>query len=77
MHHCGMAALCVRVGRTVAHIRKTESTYSQEGLARAAKLHRTYMGLIERGKANPSLAVIEKIARVLKVTPARLMSDSE
>lgn len=72
-----MASLRVRFGRTVARIRKAETPYSQESLARAARVHRTYMGLIERGKANPSLDVIEKIARVLKVTPARLLSDSE
>jgi transcriptional regulator with XRE-family HTH domain len=35
------------------------------------------MGLIERGKANATLDVVERIARVLKVTPARLLSDSD
>jgi transcriptional regulator with XRE-family HTH domain len=72
-----MASLRVRFGRTVVHIRKTESKYSQESLARAIKVHRTYMGLIERGKANATLGVIEKIARALKVTPARLLSDAD
>jgi transcriptional regulator with XRE-family HTH domain len=59
------------------HIRKTESRYSQESLAHAVKIHRTYMGLIERGKANATLDIIERIARVLKVSPARLLSDSD
>jgi transcriptional regulator with XRE-family HTH domain len=72
-----MASLRVRFGRTVVHIRKTESMYSQESLARAIKVHRTYMGLIERGKANPTLDIIEKIAKALKVTPARLLSDAD
>jgi transcriptional regulator with XRE-family HTH domain len=72
-----MASLRVRFGRTVVHIRKTETTFSQESLARAARMHRTYMGLIERGKANPTLDMIDKVARALKVTPARLLSESE
>jgi transcriptional regulator with XRE-family HTH domain len=72
-----MASLRVRFGRTVVQIRKTESKYSQESLARAIKVHRTYMGLIERGKANATLDVIEKIAKALKVAPARLLSDAD
>jgi transcriptional regulator with XRE-family HTH domain len=72
-----MASLRVRFGRTVVQIRKTESKYSQESLARAIKVHRTYMGLIERGKANATLDIIEKIAKALKVTPAQLMADPD
>jgi transcriptional regulator with XRE-family HTH domain len=72
-----MASLRVRFGRTVAHIRKTETSYSQEALARAANIHRTYMGLIERGLANASLDAIEKVAKALKVPPARLLADGE
>jgi transcriptional regulator with XRE-family HTH domain len=67
----------MRFGQTVGHIRKTKSRYSQESLAHAVNVHRTYMGLIERGKANATLDIIERIAQVLEVTPARLLSDSD
>jgi putative transcriptional regulator len=69
--------LRVRFGRAVAHLRKTQTSYSQEALARAAKLHRTYMGLIERGKANPTLDMVDKLAKALKVPPERLFTDPE
>lgn len=39
--------------------------YSQEELAHKASLHRTYIGMIERGEKNITLANIEKIATAL------------
>jgi XRE family transcriptional regulator, regulator of sulfur utilization len=71
------SSLRIRFGRAVAHLRKTETDYSQESLARAAKMHRTYMGLIERGIANPTLDVVDNVARALKVPPERLFKDPE
>ncbi len=40
---------------------------SQEELAEKLNIHRTYMSFIERGQRNPSLLMIFKISRALKL----------
>lgn len=40
---------------------------SQEDLAEKLNIHRTYMSFIERGLRNPSLIMIFKISRALKI----------
>lgn len=40
---------------------------SQEELAEKCKLHRTYIGIIERGEKNPCLENIEILAKSLGV----------
>ena len=52
---------------------RTEKWYSQEGFAAFCKLHRTYMGLIERWKANISLENIVLIAKKLDITASELL----
>lgn len=47
---------------------------SQEDLASAARLHRTYVGAIERAERNLSLDNIERLALALRVTPADLLT---
>ena len=46
---------------------------SQEAFGFNADIHRTYISDIERGFRNPSLLVIEKIAKHLGVTPGELL----
>lgn len=48
---------------------------SQEELAHKAKLHRTYIGMIERSERNLSIDNIEKIAHALGVRPYQLLMD--
>lgn len=50
---------------------------SQEALALEAEIDRTYISGIERGKRNPSLALIVKLAERLKTTPHALLSPSK
>jgi transcriptional regulator with XRE-family HTH domain len=45
---------------------------SQEELADVCGFARSYMSRIERGKGNPSLDAVERLAKSLKVPPARL-----
>jgi transcriptional regulator with XRE-family HTH domain len=47
---------------------------SQESLAVDAELETVYLSRIERGAANPTLRVLERIARALKVDGAELLS---
>lgn len=46
---------------------RTEKGLSQEEFARKCWVHRTYMGLIERGETNITLENIEKIAKTLNI----------
>ena len=47
---------------------------SQEALADEARIDRTYISGIERGKRNPSVIILARIAAVLGVEPANLLS---
>ncbi|WP_213074226.1 helix-turn-helix domain-containing protein [Acinetobacter pittii] len=49
--------------------------WSQEQLADHCGLHRTYISGIERGKRNPTLQIIDILARSLQVHPADLLKD--
>ncbi|MGH7514138.1 MAG: helix-turn-helix domain-containing protein [Gemmatimonadales bacterium] len=71
-----MAPLKVRFGRAVRTLRE-KADYSQESFADAIGVHRTYMGTLERGKGNPSLDVIAKIARGLGISLADLFKTVE
>ena len=48
---------------------------TKEKLAFEAELDLTYIGGIERGRRNPSLLAMAKIARALSVPLAKLLSD--
>ena len=53
--------------------RRKERGLSQEALADAVKLAPTYVGQLERGERNPTLDVVERFARVLKVDALELL----
>lgn len=46
---------------------------SQEALAEAAGVHRTYVGMLERGEKNVTIYNIERIAAALGVAPHLLL----
>jgi transcriptional regulator with XRE-family HTH domain len=50
---------------------------SQEALADKCSLHRTYVGLIERGERNLSLSTVETLAAGLGVAVAELFTGME
>ena len=65
-----------RFGERVREIRKRRGL-SQEALALACELDRTYVGGVERGERNISLINIYKIATALEVKAKILFEDSE
>jgi len=62
------------VGKNVRRIRQ-QRRLTQEALAFEAELDLTYVGGIERGKRNPSLLVMARIADALGVALPKLLSE--
>ncbi|MDP3674433.1 MAG: helix-turn-helix transcriptional regulator [Novosphingobium sp.] len=52
---------------------REENGWSQEDYADRAGIHRTYVSDIERGKRNPTVTVVEKLAKPLGLPPGRLL----
>ncbi len=61
-----------KLARNLRRIR-AELGWSQEDLADHAGLHRTYISGLEREVRNPTLAVLEKLATALDMTPSELL----
>ena len=61
------------VGRNVRTLRVAKGM-TQERLAFAADIDLTYVGGIERGRRNPSLLVMARIAKALDASLADLIS---
>lgn len=64
-------AVAKAVGNRIRDLRQKKGI-SQEGLADEAGMHRTYMWGIERGRRNPSLGHLTRIADALDVPLASL-----
>lgn len=62
----------VLFGKGLRSLRQTKGL-SQEDLALACELDRTYIGGVERGERNISLLNICKIARALYIPPSELL----
>lgn len=52
---------------------RAERDWSQEQLAFEAELHRTYISDLERCARNPSIEIIEKLAKAFEVTAGALL----
>jgi transcriptional regulator with XRE-family HTH domain len=61
------------VGANVRRIR-VERGLTQEQLAHDAEIDLTYLGGIERGRRNPSVDVLGRIAKALRCHPADLLA---
>lgn len=62
-----------RLAANIIRLRK-ERGWSQEELADRAGLHRTYISGVERGVRNPTISIVEKIARAMDVDVPHLLS---
>jgi transcriptional regulator with XRE-family HTH domain len=65
--------ICQYFGANVRRIRRAQDL-SQEELAHRAGVHRTYLSALERsGGRNPTIKVVERIAKALGVKPGELL----
>ncbi len=64
-----------RVGLNLRHYRE-KAGLSQEALGFECGLHRTYISGVERGVRNPTVAVLAKLATVLRIPPERLLEST-
>ena len=57
------------------HLRtlRLKQKLSQEQLAELANVHRTYIGMLERGEKNVTLKTIMKLANALEIPPYELL----
>ena len=69
-------AVCSELGERVRSLRQSQNI-TQEELAYRSGLHRTYVGCIERGEKNVSVAAIFKVARGLGVEPWELFNGNK
>lgn len=65
---------CIVVGKNVRKFRR-QRKMTQEELAFAAEIDLTYVGGIERGKRNPSLLIMARIAEALAIPLTKLFSE--
>lgn len=64
----------VRFGENLRSIRKA-SGFSQEQLAFASGLDRSYVGKIERGQVNVTLETVNTLAKTLGCSPRELIPE--
>jgi transcriptional regulator with XRE-family HTH domain len=51
---------------------RKERKLTQEALAEKVGIHATYVGYMENGKHSPSIEMIERLCKALKIEPASL-----
>lgn len=61
-----------RLGTNLRTLRLAKG-WSQEAFADKADIHRTYVSDIERGARNPTITIVEKLAKPFGVTAAALL----
>jgi transcriptional regulator with XRE-family HTH domain len=71
-----MLTIQVKLGRAIRRLR-ADADYSQESFAAAAGVHRTYMGLVERGRVAATISTIEKISTALGMRASELLAEAE
>lgn len=67
-----MSDIRQRLANNLTRLRK-EGGWSQEAFADHAGIHRTYISDIERAARNPTIEVVERIAKALGVKPGVLL----
>lgn len=65
--------ICARLARNLRQRREAKG-WSQEEFADRAGIHRTYVSDLERGKRNPTITVVERLAKPFGVTASDLLA---
>lgn len=63
-----------RLARNLRELRLKRG-WSQEAFAFEAGIHRTYVSDLERGARNPTIEVVDRLARTLDVPPGELLDS--
>lgn len=63
-------------GKVLRELR-TEKGISQEKLAEYCDLDRTYISLLERGRRQPTITTLFKLATALHIKPSQLVKITE
>lgn len=53
---------------------RQERGYTQEELSELAGINRNYTGMIERGERSPTVDMLEKLAKALKIDPVAFLT---
>lgn len=69
-----MAARLVAFGDAMRELRRARG-WSQEELAEAANLHRTYISAMERGAQNATITSVWRVADALGANPGDLLVE--
>jgi transcriptional regulator with XRE-family HTH domain len=69
----GRQPVAAAFGYVLRSVRQ-EAGVSQEDLAFRADVDRTYPSLLERGRRQPTLAIVLRLARALTMEPAELVN---
>lgn len=69
-------SLATSFGRVIRQRREALSL-SQEELGERTNLSRNYIGMVERGETNPTILVLQSLAKALNTTMVSLIGDVE
>jgi len=67
-----MVEISTKLGQNLKRIRAAKKL-SQGAIARKLDVHRSYISGLERGRRNPTLATIQKLAKALGVSADELL----
>jgi transcriptional regulator with XRE-family HTH domain len=60
---------------SLIHEKRIANGWSQEDLAAASDIDRTYVSLLERYQRDPSLSIVIQIARALNIPPGEFVEE--